>query len=306
MDDSNIIRIQSVSQVHVAAGVEPPLHPLIGITDVTKLSPAGVPEMQGAKIVSDLYAVFLKDGACGIDYGRTSYDFEQGVLSFMGPGHVFEANASHTPSTYGFALVFHPDLLRNFALGKTIRDYHFFDYAMHEALHLSQKEEDILTGIVGNINDELHSNTDRHSQEVIVQNLQLFFNYVQRYYDRQFITRVNSHSSVVTKVKELIEAYFESGDQLVHGMPSPEYLADQVHYSKNYLSDLLKRETGRSTKSHVDHHVVDLAKTALLHSERTVSEIAYDLGFNYPHYFSRMFKKYTGASPLDFRANGLN
>lgn len=216
------------------------------------------------------------------------------------------STGSYTPSTYGFVLAFHPDLLRNFELGKNIRQYSFFGYDVHEALHLSKREEDLLVEIAANIRTELEGNIDRFSQEVIVSNIQLMLNYSKRFYERQFITRTHANSDVVSQMERLVFDYIEKEMQLQDGIPSPEYFTQNVHLSKNYLSDLLKKETGRSTKEHVDDHIVELAKNELLSTSNTVNEIAYHLGFNYPHYFSRMFKKKPGISPAAYRSQPMS
>ncbi len=308
MSKENIIRIKSLTQLFDALGWDKPNHPLIGVIDVTTLEELSEEKKQtfeGVKMTSDLYSIILKDGDCGMQYGRNKYDFEEGVLRFIAPNQIV-SSSTHTPSSYGFMLVFHPDFIRNFDLGKTIAQYNFFNYAVHEALHLSKQEENTLIAIAKNIEKELESNIDKHTQEVVVTNLQLLLNYSKRFYDRQFITRVNSSSDVVSKVEKLIKEYYNQNLQLVNGTPKPEYFAEKVNFSNNYLSDLLKKETGKSTKDHVDDYVIDLAKTKLLSSEYTVNEIAYDLGFNYPHYFSRMFKKKVGETPIAFRAKTFN
>lgn len=305
MAKDNIIRIRSISEFFAAGNWGKPRHPLIEVIDVTNIDYSDAEKYKGVKLTSDLYSIILKDGNCGMMYGRNRYDFNEGVLQFMAPNQVVSSD-SHIESTYGFYLVFHPDLIRNFDLGKRMGQYTFFDYSVHEALHLSKKEENTLIEIVDNISAELNSNIDKHSQEVIVTNLQLLLNYSKRYYERQFITRANSSSDVISNVEELIHEYYEQKLQHEHGTPRPEYFAQKVNFSTNYLSDLLRKETGRSTKDHIDDYVIDLAKTELLNSNHTISEIAYDLGFNYPHYFSRMFKKKTGEAPHEFRSKQLN
>lgn len=308
MAQNNIIRIQTITQLFDAFGWEKPVHPLIGVIDITKLEELSDDmkrQYEGVKMTSDLYNIILKDGDCAMQYGRNKYDFEEGVLRFIAPNQIV-SSGQHTPSTYGFMLIFHPDLLRNFDLGNRINRYRFFNYNVHEALHLSKKEENTLIEVANNIKDELKSNIDKHTQEVIVTNLQLLLNYSKRFYDRQFITRTNSNSDVISKVESLIKKYFNNNIQIEFGIPKPEYFAEKIGFSTNYLSDLLKNETGRSTKDHIDDFVVDLAKTKLLNSKNTVSEIAYNLGFNYPHYFSRMFKKKIGESPVQFRSKVFN
>ncbi|MCK8520095.1 AraC family transcriptional regulator [Aquimarina sp. D1M17] len=308
MSKKGIIEIKSISQFFNALGWKKPNHPLIGVIDVTRLEQLSEEKkkaFEGVKMTSDLYSIILKDGDCGMQYGRNKYDFEEGVLRFIGPNQIV-SSTTHTPSSYGFMLVFHPDLLRNFNLGNMINSYGFFNYSVHEALHLSKKEEDTLTEIAHNIKTELDSNIDNHTQEVIVTNLELLLNYSKRFYNRQFITRTNSSPDVITKVETLIKEYYQKNLQVEYGTPTPEYFAKKVNFSTNYLSDLLKKDTGKSTKDLVDDHIVDLAKTQLLNSEFTINEIAYNLGFNYPHYFSRMFKKKVGESPREFRSKTFN
>ena len=307
MGEENILRIKSVTQFFEAIGKTKPNHPLIGVVNIDEINEMVDDEQfKGVKMTSDLYSIILKDGNCGLQYGRNKYDFEEGVLQFLAPNQIVTSAETPTPSTYGFFLVFHPDLIRNFDLGKRIGKYNFFDYSVHEALHLSKKEEDTLIEIVNNIQEELNLNIDKHSQDVLVTNIQLLLNYSQRFYERQFITRTNSSSDVVSKVEELIHEYYAKNLQLEEGTPSPDYFAERVNYSTTYLSDLLKKETGRSTKDHIDEHIIDLAKNDLAGSNKTINEIAYDLGFNYPHYFSRLFKKKTGESPNVFRSQFLN
>jgi len=262
MSKEDIFRIESVTQFFHAIGKEKPNHPLIGVFDVTELdvSEEQMEMYKDIKMTSELYSIILKDGSCGIQYGRDKCDFEEGVLQFISPNQIITSTNSHTQSSYGFFMVFHPDLVRNFDLGRRIKKYSFFNYGVNEALHLSKKEEDTLIEIVNNITTELSMNIDRHSQEVLVTNIQLLLNYSERFYERQFITRINSGSDVVSKVEEMIREYYEKQLHLESGTPSPEYFADKVNYSNTYLSDLLKKETGKSTKDHIDQYIIELAK----------------------------------------------
>lgn len=298
-----IIHITNLSQAHEIMGLEPPKHPLISIVYWDKMTRPTKKTL--VRYMSDFYTVMLKDADCGLQYGRNYYDFNQGLLTFIGPKQVFATTNENFSST-GWMLAFHPDLIRQSNLGKNIGNYTFFSYDVHEALHLSDKEEDILNDCIKKMEFELEQNIDAHSKNLLVSNIELLLNYCNRFYERQFHTRTDSHSSVVTNVERLIKDYYEDGKQLKEGTPSIQYLADEVNLSANYLSDLLKKETGRNTKEHINHFVVDRAKTILLNSEDNVSEIAYDLGFNYPHYFSRMFKKETGMTPQKYREQHLN
>ena len=201
----------------------------------------------------------------------------------------------------GWGLFFHPDLIRGTALGQRIKDYSFFSYETNEALHLSEKEERTLFDCVQKINAELAENIDRHSQTLLVSNLELLLNYCTRYYDRQFITRKNANKDILSKVEELLTQYFQSPNTPEKGLPTVKYLADQVYLSPNYLSDLLKRETGMNAQDRIHYHLIEEAKNLLLNSNQSVGDLAFALGFEYPQYFSRLFKAKTGMTPVEFR-----
>ena len=201
----------------------------------------------------------------------------------------------------GWMLFFHPDLIRNMPLGSTIEDYNFFSYDVHEALHLSDTEQKTITDCVGLIQQEISARIDNHSQTVISSSLELLLNLARRYYERQFNTRSARNSDVVSQFHTYLGDYYKSGSFGELGPPGIEYFADRVHLSGNYLSDLLKKETGYSAKDHINNFIIDKAKTLLLAESNSVSEIAYKLGFNYPHYFSRLFKSKTGMTPQEYR-----
>lgn len=298
--NDDIIRFSSITQMHEAMGYDKPKHPLITVLDVSKVQ---VPkEFIGMRMTSDFYMVSLKDHDCGMLYGRSHYDFEEGVLAFFEPNQVITATQEVEPSEQsGWMLFFHPDLIRKSPLGSKIKDYSFFSYDVNEALHLSDEERSLMYDTVKKIRYEYSQNIDGHTQELIVSHLEVLLNYSKRFYDRQFHTRTNSHKDVVTQFNGILKNYFSSEELAEKGIPSVKYFAEQVHLSPNYLGDLLKKETGRNVKDHVNHAVVDKAKTLLLNSDQSVSEIAYQLGFNYPHYFTRMFKLHTGQTPNDYR-----
>ena len=300
---SEIIRVETISQMTQMGDLKEPKHPLVYVMDVTDFQ---IPEeLKEIKVTTGFYSIFLKDADCGIQYGRNTYDFDEGVLSFFAPGQVTQSTNDAEP-TYGWALFFHPDLIRKSPLGKKIEDYHFFSYDVHEALHLSKKEEDILTDCIKKIEFELEQNIDGHSQQLLISNIELLLNYCNRFYERQFHTRSDHHKDVVTQIEGEIKKYFDDNQQIELGLPTTGYLAEKVNLSPNYLGDLLKKETGKNTKEHINDYVVDKAKTILLNTESNVSEIAYDLGFNYPHYFSRLFKQKTGLTPAKYRDLNLN
>ena len=297
---SPLLKIASISDLREKLGLSKATHPLITIIDPAKLSIGK--EHIGQKFTSELYCIALKDASCGLDYGRNTYDFNEGVLIFTAPHQVLSINKSQSPGEVnGWMLYFHPDLIRNTHLGTIIDDYTFFSYDVHEALHLSELEQDTITRCVDMIKIEIEARIDNHSNQVLCSNIELLLNYSQRYYQRQFNTRRATSSDFVTKVEWLLKEYYETDQLIKKGPPSIQYLADQCHLSANYLSDLLSKETGRSAKDHINDFLIDKAKTLLLSSNDSVSGIAYTLGFNYPHYFGRLFKQKTGMTPVEYR-----
>ena len=294
----DIIRFESITHLHEMVGYEKPKHPLISVMHASKMPFRK--EMAGARMSSNMYCIMMKSGECDMRYGRNHYDFEEGTLVFMAPNQVVSGSDSGGPWE-GWMLFFHPDLIRRSDLGKRIDDYTFFSYDVHEALHLSDKEKQLLTDCVARIEDEYNTNIDAHSQTLFVSSLQLMLDYSNRFYERQFHTRSNHHKDLLTQVEEALKNYADSGQLTDLGVPTVQLLADKVNLSANYLSDLLKKETGHNAKEHINRFVIDKAKTLLLSTNQSVSQIAYDLGFNYPHYFSRMFKQQTGFSPKDYR-----
>lgn len=299
-----IHHIQSISQLHAAVGFEKPTHPLISIINVGEWEISD--EWLGQRIKTDLYSIALKDASCAMDYGRHTYDFNEGVLIFTAPNQVVGIQKEQQKGEIsGWMIFFHPDLIRNTPLGKRIEDYGFFDYAVHEALHLSDAEQNTLNECVKLIEAEIGERIDNHSQRVIVSTLELLLNYSLRYYERQFNTRAAQNTDVVTQFEKLLKDYYKQGRFSEDGVPSIEFFADTIHLSPNYLSDLLKKETGMSAKDHINHFIVEKAKTLLLSETDSISEVAYQLGFNYPHYFSRLFKSKTGMTPNDYRNKSL-
>ncbi|MFT5668581.1 MAG: AraC-like DNA-binding protein [Vicingaceae bacterium] len=300
-----IYKVDSISQIVKSMGRDDVKHPLIYVVDIKDFHMPK--ELLGMKFSTSFYSVFMKDADCAINYGRNRYDFNEGVLSFFAPDQVSSFDESSQKSgTYGWGLFFHPDLIRKSQLGKLIKDYNFFSYDVHEALHLSKKEEGILNDCVDKIKFELDQNIDSHSQNLLISNIELLLNYCNRFYERQFHTRTNHNKDVVSGVTNLIHNYYKKGMQVESGTTSIKYLADKVKLSSNYLSDLMKKETGKNIKDHISEYVVDKAKTDLLNTTANISEIAYELGFNYPHYFSRLFKQKTGITPQKFRELNLN
>jgi YesN/AraC family two-component response regulator len=244
----------------------------------------------------------LKDKSCGLQYGRNNYDFDEGVMIFTAPDQVQSVSKPQALNEIsGWMMFFHTDLIRNTSLGKSIDDYGFFGYDVHEALHLSEAEQKAITDCVNMIHQEITERIDNHSQIVIASYLELLLNLSRRYYERQFNTRSAQNTDVISQFHLLLNNYYKSGKFAETGIPSLEYFSDQIHLSGNYLSDLLKKQTGYTLKDHVNNFIVEKAKTLLLSESESVSQIAYSLGFNYPHYFSRLFKSKTNLTPQEFR-----
>lgn len=291
---------KTIANVHESLNLENPQHPLITVIDTAKLVHSE--EDIGTRFSSDLYCIALKDSNCGLDYGRTHLDFTKGSLLFSAPQQVFTVTkAQELGEVEGWLLYFHPDLIRNTSLADKMDSYNFFNYEIHEALHVSDKEEEIFNNCVDMIRNEISERIDNHSQQVLVSNIELMLNYAIRFYERQFLTRASQNHDVVAKVERLLQQYYQQDKLTEIGQPSIQYLADQCHLSPSYLSDLLAKETGRSAKTHINDFLLDKAKNLLLSSEDSVSGIAYLLGFNYPHYFGRLFKKKTGLTPNEYR-----
>ncbi|RNC84446.1 MAG: AraC family transcriptional regulator [Balneola sp.] len=295
-----IINHNSISELHEFLKLDKPTHPLVSVINVGELQHGE--EQIGTRISSDMYCIALKDSNCGLDYGRNSYDFAEGVLMFTAPGQVITITRAQEPGEVeGWLLYFHPDLIRKTNLGSNIDNYSFFSYEVYEALHLSEQEEQVFLNCKDMIQTEINERIDNHSQQVLVSNIELLLNYSLRFYERQFNTRSAHNKDIVSKVESLMKDYFNQGLLLQSGPLTIQYLAEHCHLSPNYLSDLLKKETGRSAKDHINDFLINKAKNMLLGSDDSVSGIAYELGFNYPHYFSRLFKNKTGMTPNEYR-----
>jgi AraC-like DNA-binding protein len=277
-------------------------HPLVAVVDFSKVDEY---IEDGTRLSADFYTIMFKNYCANkLRYGRQSFDFQEGSLICIAPKQVLimDNEIEKKDDMMGWGLFFHPDLLRGTSLGKKLDDYTFFSYETSEALHLSDKEKQILYDCVQNIENELQENIDSHSQNLIVTNIELLLNYCLRYYGRQFITRKSGNSNTVTQVEQLLKAYFKSEKLKEVGLPTVKYLADNVHLSASYLSDLLKKETGMSAQDHIHYHIIEEAKNILMNTDNSVSEVAYSLGFEYPQYFSKLFKQKTGHTPVEFRS----
>ena len=295
-----ILRIKSISQLHEIIGLPKPKHPLISLIDTSKIQ---ITQNEvDLKVIYDFYMISQKDKSCGAGYGRNSFDFDKGIMVFSAPNQVYTPTKTIDKGDIkGWMLFFHPDLIRNTNLGNQMDDYTFFNYDVFEALHLSEDEEKTVDDCIKKIQDEYEQRIDNHSQRVIVSNLELLLNYSLRFYERQFNTRISQSKDAVSQFEKELKEYFATKQQLESGLPTIHYFANKAHLSQHYFSDLIKKETGRTPKDHINDFSIEKAKDLLMGSEQSVSEIAYELGFNYPHYFTRLFKTKTGKTPVEFR-----
>ena len=299
----NILRVKSISEMHKILGLEPPKHPLITSFYWNDIS---IPKQQDTnmQVSFDFYMISQKTLTGGaVKYGRNHYDFSEGVLMFMAPGQVFGHDNNEEPEADGWALFFHPDLIRKTPLGNKMSAYTFFSYDVHEALHLSEDEKNTITGIVGQIEVEYSKNIDVYTQDLIVSQLEVLLKYASRFYGRQFITRTNHNSDLVSRFESDINKFFDSENPKELRLPTVKECAENLGMSPDYLSDMLKQETGKNAQEYIHYVLIDKAKTLLLGTSHSVSEIAYTLGFEYPQYFSKLFKKKTGMTPVEFRNN---
>lgn len=294
---NEIIRINTVTDYNKQVGQET-LHPLVSVIDFSKVEPFYYFRMQ-----MELYAIFLKDLKCGdMVYGCGTYDYEEGSLIFVAPNQVYGfEDKSEKRQGKGKALLFHPDLIRGTALGRNIKEYSFFSYEVNEALHLSARERAIINDCFEKIGYELEHAIDSHSKTLIVSYIELFLNYSKRFYERQFITRSHVNKDVLARFEKVLNDYFSSDKPTELGLPSVSYCAEKLFLSPNYLGDLLKKETGKSAQEHIHLKLIDVAKEKIFNPGKSISEVAYELGFKHPQHFTRMFKKNTGYSPNEYR-----
>jgi AraC-like DNA-binding protein len=296
-------RFTTISEFHKFRGLPKPEHPLISVINLADVKV--MPEGENS-ILFDFYSVALKRNFnAKIRYGQQAYDFDEGIMFFMSPGQVFriEVEKGMSSSHSGWMLLIHPDFLWNTSLYKVIKTCEFFDYSVHEALFLSEKEENTIATIMQNIQHEYQSNIDRFSHNVMLAQLELLLTYSERYYNRQFLTRKISDHTMLKKLDDVLNAYFEDGSMTKHGLPTVQYVAGTLNMSPSYLTGLLKVLTGQSTQQHIHDKLIERAKEKLSLSERSVSEIAYELGFEHPQSFSKLFRSKTKLSPLQFRAS---
>ena len=295
---NKIIKLEGVDQYNSLYGLET-LHPLVSVVDLTKATKS----INHIQMNYGLYALFLKETkSCDIKYGRQYYDYQEGTIVCFAPGQSASVEMLEDeiqPQVFG--IVFHPDLIRGTSLGKSIKKYTYFSYAVSEALHLSEQEKEIVMDCLKKIQIELEHAIDKHSKELIAMNIELLLNYCMRFYERQFITRNNVNKDALTKFEQLLDDYFESQLPMQDGLPSVKYFADKIHLSPNYFGDMIKKDTGKTPQEHIQEKIIELAKERIIGTDNTVSEISYALGFQYPQHLSRLFKKRVGCTPNEYR-----
>lgn len=274
-------------------------HPLVSVVDFSKAAPR-----QGHRMYFGFYTIFLKDVKCGdMVYGRNTYDYQEGTLVFLAPGQIAGVNSNgeiYQPKGHG--VVFHPDLIYGTSLGKHIQDYSFFGYESKEALHLSDREREIVLDCFSKISYELDQSIDKHSRRLITSNIELLLDYCVRFYDRQFITRDQVNHGILEKFENILNDYFISEKPELIGLPTVSYCAAELHLSPNYFGDLVKRETGKTAMEYIQNKLIDISKERIFDPGKSISQIAYELGFKYPQHFARLFRQKVGHSPLKYRS----
>jgi AraC-like DNA-binding protein len=293
-------RIKSISEFREFRGLPKPEHPLISVYNFEEIKQLNADEPKS--IVLDFYSISVKRNTnAKMRYGQQEYDFKEGVMLFIAPAQVFSIEASTNLQHSGWSLLVHPDFLWNTTLAQKIKQYEYFDYAVHEALHLSDKEENMIIGIMKNIQQEYHSNIDKFSQDVIIAQLDLLLTYSERFYNRQFITRKISNHKILARLENLLDDYFNGDSLIKKGLPTVQFIAESLNVSPNYLSGLLKHLTGQSTQQHIHDKLIEKAKEKLSTTDLSISEIAFELGFEHQQSFSKLFKTKTTISPIEFR-----
>lgn len=296
-DMEEVIKLETIDRYNKLYGLET-LHPLVAIVDLSKATRFPT----RATLNFGLYALYLKQTKCGdLRYGKQTYDYQEGTVTSFAPGQIVGIQMEKGASPQSYGLVFHPDLIRGTSLGHEIKHYSFFAYDSHEALHLSDEEKGIFRDCLDKIRMELEHPVDKHSKQLISRNIELLLDYCMRFYDRQFVTRSKANKDILMKFENLLDAYFQNDRPQTDGLPSVKYFADGVHLSPNYFGDLVKKETGHTAQEYIQNKVIDIAKEEILGSGKSVSEIAYRLGFQYPQHFTRVFKKNVSYTPTEYR-----
>ena len=297
MEENEIIQLNSVDQYNQLFGLET-LHPLVGVVDLAEATRYPL----RFTINYGIYALFLKDIKCGdIRYGRQKYDYEEGTIVSFAPGQVAETEIVQGTKLKAKGILFHPDLIKGTSLGQEIKSYSFFSYSSNEALHLSEEEKKIILDCLNKIKLELTHPIDKLSKRLIARNIQLLLDYCMRFYNRQFVTRTESNHDTLSRFESLLDNYFQSGKPQSEGLPTVKYFADRVFLSPNYFGDLIKKETGKTAQEYIQNKLIGVAKELIAGTDKSVSEIAYELGFQYSQHFNRIFKKNVGYTPGEYR-----
>lgn len=294
---ANIIKLDTIEKYNRLLGAET-LHPLVSMTDLSKLK-----SIRHCRKEFGFYCIYYKELDCGtIEYGRSKYDYQEGTLLFISPGQIAGVNdGGETLNPRGLALMFHPDLLYGTPLARRMKDYNFFSYASNEALHMSEREKQIILNCFREIGAELEHAIDKHTKQIIASTIETMLNYCTRFYDRQFITREIPNRSILSRFERNVHEWFESGKAKEEGLPTVRMCANEACLSPNYFGDLIKKELGKTAQEYIQLYVIDRAKELIAENELNVSEIAYELGFKYPHHLTRTFKKVTGMTPNEYR-----
>lgn len=293
----SIIKLDNVQDYNRLLGAET-LHPLVSVTDLSSLE-----SIRHCRKNFGFYCVFFKELECGtVLYGRSRYDYQEGTMLFIAPGQIAGVDdGGETLNPKGWVLMFHPDLLYGTPLARRMKDYSFFSYTCDEALHMSEREKTIIINCFREIREELEHAIDKHTKQIVASNIETMLNHCARFYERQFGTREVSNRSVLDRFEELLHDYLNSDKPKLEGLPTVQYCADKICLSPNYFGDLIKKETGKTAQEYIQLAVIGWIKELLTGTDKTISEIAYDLGFNYPHHLSRIFKKVVGITPNEYR-----
>lgn len=296
-----ILKFDTISQFNADNNHET-LHPLVTVIDFSKVAPRRL-----RKAYFGFYLIMIKDVVCGdLRYGKNTYDYQEGTLVFIGPGQTLGQNGGpELNQPMGFGIAFHPDLIKGTSLGRNIDSYTFFGYNVNEALHVSERERQLILDCFSKVKYELEHAVDKHSKTLIADNIELLLNYCTRFYDRQFITRENVNKGILERFEVLLNEFFSSDKPQDVGLPSVAYCAGELNLSANYFGELIKKETGKSALEFIHLKLMDVAKERVSVADKSISEVAYDLGFKYPQHFSRVFKQYVGITPLEYR-NSMN
>lgn len=297
----NINRLQSINEIHDACGLPKPKHPLISLTHIEKESNADENQLTSLGILDFYKITFVLNNKGRLRYGQDYYDFNEGSMMFLAPNQVV-GSTEYSGSAEWFVLFIHPDYFLGHPLAKKIKQYGFFSYTNNEALHLSEKEKDILLSVFYIIQEELNERIDEFSQEVILSQIDLLMNYANRFYKRQFITRKTTNKAILHKTEAILDDYFNNEKAIELGIPSVQYISEKLNISAGYLSDMLRSLIGQNAKQYIHYKLIEKAKEKLSTTDSSVSEIAFELGFEHSQSFNKLFKQKTNVSPLEFRA----